>query len=87
MQKHTRLVNSRMLWFLTDLSQVNKSIKRKPYPLPNISDIIQKLLERFILASALDLNMGYSHKRLDPNAQDICILKTPWGSMHFNAYQ
>jgi hypothetical protein len=43
---------------LTDLREVNKVIKRKPYPLPKISDMLQKL-EGFMYATSLDLNMGY----------------------------
>jgi hypothetical protein len=39
---------------LTDFCVLNKYIKQKPYPLPNISDLLQKL-EGFTWATALDL--------------------------------
>ena len=41
---------------LADMREINKLIKRKPFPLPKISDILQKL-EGFEYASSLDLNM------------------------------
>jgi hypothetical protein len=43
--------------FITDYCKVNKSIKRKTYPLPRIANMLQKL-EGFQFTSALDLNMG-----------------------------
>ena len=36
--------------------------------MPKISDVMQKLVG-FQYATALDLNMGYYHIRLDPDAQ------------------
>jgi hypothetical protein len=53
---------------LADLREVNKVIKRKPYPLPKILDMLQKL-EGFIYATSLDLNMGYNHMLLTLFAQ------------------
>ena len=41
---------------LADLREVNKVIKRRPYPLPKITDMLQKL-EGFMYAISLDLNM------------------------------
>jgi hypothetical protein len=43
---------------LADLREANKVIKRKPFPLPKITDMLQKL-EGFMYATSLDLNMGY----------------------------
>ncbi len=45
---------------LDDLRELNKRIKRKPYPLPKISEMLHKL-EGFMYATSLDLNMGYYH--------------------------
>jgi hypothetical protein len=45
---------------LADLREVNKVVKRKPFPLPKITDMLQKL-EGFMYATSLDLNMGYYH--------------------------
>ena len=64
--------------FLSDFRQVNQRIKRKPWPLPKISTILQEL-EGFRWATSLDLNMGYYHIRLDPDSQKICTIILPWG--------
>ena len=50
---------------ISDFSELNKRIARKPYPMPKISTMLQKL-ESFTYATALDLNMGYYTIRLDP---------------------
>ena len=46
------------LVFLSDFSNLNKQLKRKPYPMPKINEILLKL-EGFQYATSLDLNMGY----------------------------
>jgi hypothetical protein len=63
---------------LADLWEVNKVIKQKPYPLPKISDMLQKL-EGFMYATSLDLNMGYYHMILTPFARQFCTIVLPWG--------
>ena len=40
-------------------------------------------LEGFTWATALDLNMGYYHIRLDPDAQKICTIVFPWGKYQY----
>ena len=64
--------------FINDLRELNKRIKRVPYPLPKIQEMLLKL-EGFQYATALDLNMGYYHIRLDPASQKLCMLVFPWG--------
>ncbi len=64
--------------FLTDFRELNKRILRKPYPLPKISETLQNI-EGFQWATAIDLNMGYYHLRLDPATSDICTIVFPWG--------
>ena len=51
--------------FISDFRELNKRIKRKPFPIPNIKDLLQKL-EGFMYATSLDLNMGYYHIMLTP---------------------
>ena len=46
--------------FVTDFQRVNKKIISKPFPIPKINDLMQKL-EGFTWATVLDLNMGYYH--------------------------
>ena len=64
--------------FINNLIEVNKRIVRKPYPLPKISEMLLKM-EGFQWATALDLNMGYHHIRLDAESKKICTLIFPWG--------
>ncbi len=46
--------------FLSDFRELNKLIRRKPFPLPKIQELLMKL-EGFTMATSLDLNMGYYH--------------------------
>ena len=55
---------------------------RKPYPLPKISEILQEL-EGLTFAIVLDLKMGYYTIHLDPNAQKLCTIITPWGKYRY----
>ena len=64
---------------LTDFRILNKYIQCKPYPLPKISDLLQKL-EGFTWATALDLSMGsYYHIVLDKESSYLCTMILPWG--------
>ena len=62
--------------FITDFRQLNRALKRKPFPIPNIQDILQKL-GGFTYATALDLNMGYYNFRLDKASSVLCTLILP----------
>jgi dihydroorotate dehydrogenase len=50
-----------------------------PFPIPKIgkADIIRSM-EGFTFASALELNMGYCHIKLDADAQNLCTILFPW---------
>ena len=48
------------LRFISDLKEVNKRIKRKPFPMPKIQDLLLKL-DGLKYAPSLDSNMGYYH--------------------------
>ena len=67
---------------LTDFRQLNKQIIRKPYPIPKINEMLLKL-EGFQYATSLDLNMGYYHIELTPNARRICTIVLPWGKYEY----
>jgi hypothetical protein len=41
-------------------------------------------MEGFSFASALDLNMGYYHIKLDADAQKLCTIVFPW---HMGKYK
>ena len=68
--------------FLSDFRELNKRIKRMPYPVPNIQDMMLNL-EGFQYATALDLNMGYYHVRLDPDSRKLCTIVLPWGKYEY----
>jgi hypothetical protein len=40
-------------------------------------------LKGFTFASALDLNMGYYHIKLDADAQKLCTIVFPWGKYKY----
>jgi hypothetical protein len=64
--------------FINDFRELNKRIVRKPYPIPQIQDMLLNL-EGFQYATSLDLNMGYYHIELSPNSKKLCTLVTPFG--------
>ena len=67
---------------LADLRELNKRIRRHPFPIPKIQDMLQKL-EGFMWATSLDLNMGYHHILLTPNASRLCTVVLPWGKYKY----
>jgi len=67
---------------LADLRELNKRIKRKPFPLPKITDMLQKL-EEFLFATSLDVNMGYYHILLTPESSRLCTVVLPWGKYEY----
>jgi len=67
---------------VTDFRELNKWIVRKPYPLPKILDILQKM-EKFKFATAVDLRKGYYHIPLDKATQKLCTTVLPWGKYSY----
>ena len=64
--------------FINDFRELNKRIRRKPYPIPNIQDMLLNL-DGFKYATSLDLNMGYYHIKLSPRSRRLCTLVFPFG--------
>jgi hypothetical protein len=71
--------------FITDFRKLNQAILRKPYPLPNIADIVQRQ-EGFTFITKLDLSMGYYHFVLDEESSALCVIVTPWGKFRYKGY-
>jgi hypothetical protein len=67
---------------ISDFRELNKRIVTKPYPIPQISMVLQEL-EGFTYATALDLNMGYYTIRLDPAASKMCTIIFPRGNYSY----
>jgi hypothetical protein len=68
--------------FISDFRELNKRIKRKPYPIPNIQEMLMNL-EGFQYATSLDLNMGYYHIELDPDSKKYCTIVLPFGKFEY----
>lgn len=69
--------------FVSDFRILNKKIKRKPYPLPRIAELLQDM-SGFSYATALDLSMGYYAIRLSPRSSDACTIVTEFGKFKYN---
>ena len=61
---------------------LNTKLKRTPYPLPRIDDMLRQL-EGFQYATALDTNMGYYHIQLSTEAQEMCTIVTEFGKYQY----
>jgi hypothetical protein len=57
-------------------------LKRKPYPIPKIAQMLQ-VLEKFAYTTSLDLNMGYYTIKLDYDAKKMCTIVTPFGKYQY----
>ena len=68
--------------FISDFRELNKRIKRKPYPIPNIQDMLLNL-EGFQCATSLDLNMGYYHLELSARSKQMCTIVFPFGKYEY----
>ena len=68
--------------FVSDFRELNKRIVRKPYPIPQIQDLLLKL-EGFKYGTSLDLNMGYYHLELTPDSKKLCTIVLPWGKYEY----
>lgn len=64
--------------FICDFRQLNERIKKKPYPIPAISELLGKM-EQFTYVTAIDVSLGYHHIRLTKKAQELCTITTPYG--------
>jgi hypothetical protein len=63
---------------VTDFRKFNLLLKSYPFPIPTFGqDDMIRSMEGFTFASALDLNMGYYHIKLDADAQKLCTIVFP----------
>lgn len=68
--------------FISDFRELNIRIKRYPYPIPKIQDLLLKL-EGFKWATTLDLNMGYYHIEIDLASKALCTIVLPSGKYEY----
>ena len=50
--------------------------------MPKVQDMLLKL-EGFTFVTSLDINMGYYHIILSPNASRLCTKVLPWGKYEY----
>ncbi len=60
-------------WFINNFCELNKQIRWKPFPIPNIQDMLLGL-KQFQYVTSLDLNMGYYHLELSPSLNELCTI-------------
>ena len=68
--------------FIADFRELNKQIRRVPYPIPHIQDMLMNL-EGFQHATSLDLNMGYYHLELSTKSRELCTIVPPFGKYEY----
>ena len=68
--------------FVSDVRELNKQLKLKPFKITKISEFLKKL-QGLQFAMALNLNMGYYTIRLDTTASSICTIVLPWGKYSY----
>ena len=64
------LKKSGCIRFVTDFRELNLTVQRHPYPLPNVNDVLKKV-EGFTHATCLDVNMGDVFE--SPNRGTVCM--------------
>jgi hypothetical protein len=68
--------------FISDFRELNKRVKRNPFRIPKIQDLLLRL-EGFTYGALLDLNMGYYHIKLDDASKEMCTITTQWGKYKY----
>jgi hypothetical protein len=61
---------------VSDFRKLNSLLKCHSFPIIKIGDMIRSM-ESFTFATALDLNMGYYHIKLDADAQRLYTIVFP----------
>ena len=68
--------------FLNDFHNLTRQLKRKPYHMPKIREMLLNL-EGLKYATSLDLSMGYYHIRLSEQDINLCTIILLWGKYRY----
>ena len=69
---------------VSDFRILNPSIRRSPWPTPNIQEIFHKI-GGFKFVTAIDLNLGYYAMTRTERSKDICTIILSWGNFRYNS--
>jgi Reverse transcriptase (RNA-dependent DNA polymerase) len=64
--------------FVSDFRQLNKVLRRTPYPLPVPQEIF-RTMDGFSFCTTMDINMGFWAIPLSSYSQQLCTIVLPWG--------
>ena len=73
---------NRSLRLLIDYRWLNKYLKRSPYYMPRIREVLMRLSKAKCI-STFDANMGYYSRRLDPNGRPFTAFCLPFGKFQY----
>jgi hypothetical protein len=68
--------------FVTDIRRLNTQLERRPYPIPNISTLLQGI-PKTIMVSSLEMSMGYYSTLLVDSSSRCTAFVVPWGKYRY----